>query len=101
MSEEVPPTPPPRPHTVGDAPIEEQYFDKMQVLAGGIDKFLNEDGVRRNGFVLLCFELMTTEGRMNYISNGQPADVLKALKEQVRHFEAQNKAKAAKRRRKR
>ncbi len=39
------------------------------------------------GFVLLAFDLNRSDGRMEYVSNGQRRDVVKAMKEFIRKTE--------------
>lgn len=61
-----------------------------QQLATGLDKILNAEGPRKNGFVLLTFPLDQAEGqRVNYVSNAHRADMLTALKEIVARFGGQ------------
>jgi hypothetical protein len=74
---------------LGDAPIEPQYREKMNRLAGLLERFFNEDGERKNGFVLMLFEFGDQPGRCNYISNANRADVVTLLKEQIARFEGQ------------
>lgn len=77
-------------HTLGDAPIEPRFRDLMQGLARGVDEVLNgESGEKRNGFVLLVFPFEGREGRCNYISNADRADIVTLLKEQIARFEGQ------------
>ena len=62
----------------------------MQALARGIDEALNGTVLpRRNGFALLTFPLNREGDRVNYISNGDRADMIAALKEIVARFEGQ------------
>lgn len=82
---------------IGDAPIEKEYVDQMNALAIAIDEIFNGtpeergDKPRTVGFVLMMFKMGdVAEGRMNYISNADRADVLTALKEQVAHFEGRH-----------
>lgn len=80
-------------HEFGDAPLEEQYREKMIAIAAALDEVLN-DGVkgpaRSTGFVLLVFPFGDDSGRCNYISNGADRrDVLTMLKEQIARFEGQ------------
>jgi hypothetical protein len=80
------------PGRLGDAPIEPRLHRLMNVLATTIDTLLNGAPLtvdKQNGFVLLVFPLDGHEGRCNYISNADRADVLTMLKEQVRRFEGQ------------
>jgi hypothetical protein len=81
------------PHTLGDAPIEEQYRTQMQALAGGLDRIFNGEARgshRKTGFVLLVFPFEGHEGRCNYISNGADRrDIVAMLKEQIARFEGQ------------
>lgn len=81
---------------LGDAPIEPRLHEMMNALARGVDEILNgpatPDRVKHNGFILLVFPFEGREGRCNYISNAQRADVLQLLKEQVARFEEQEKA---------
>lgn len=94
-----------REHTLGDAPIENEYHEIMNKLAVGLDKILNGDQAgpraqgkpdqRKNGFVLLVFpfEEMATRGgesRCNFISNGADRrDIVALFKEMIARFEGQ------------
>jgi hypothetical protein len=83
-------------HQLGDAPVEDQYKGFMNGLASGIDQILNgndKGSDRRTGFVLMIFPFGTEPGRCNYVSNAQRGDIIKLLKEQVKHFEKQRKQK--------
>lgn len=78
------------PHTIGDAPIEGAYFAQMQAIASVLDEQFNPGaarGQRTTGFVLLVFPFGNTDGRCNYISNADRADVVTMLKEQLARFE--------------
>ena len=63
----------------------------MRALAATLDGILNESGApKTTGFVLLTFPFNGPEGaRTNYVSNGQRADMVVALKEVVARFEGQ------------
>ena len=82
-------------HTLGEAPIEDAYREKMNELAHLVDRFFNgslsgED--REVGFVLMVFDFKMHRGddsRCNYISNANRSDVVKLLKEQIKRFEGQ------------
>lgn len=87
-----------RKHGLGDAPIEEEYREKMNALAQLIDGFFNGKALpgipaakRQTGFVLMVFpfEEVRGEGRCNYISNAQREDIVIMLKEQIKRFEGQ------------
>lgn len=79
--------------TIGDQPIEPEFREMMNALAGGLDDILNgkrKGANRRVGFVLLCFNMNNAgerESRCNYISNADRADVVDMLKEQIARFE--------------
>lgn len=76
---------------IGDAPVEAAYHGKMQFLAREIDHLFNGDlrgQDRTTGFVLLVFPF-NDEGRVNYMSNAERADVVNMLKEQIARFEGQ------------
>ena len=79
--------------TLGDAPIEQAYIEKMNHLANYLDTIFNGDkrGMdRETGFVLLVFPFGEGEGqRANYISNADREDVVTLLKEQVKRFSEQ------------
>jgi len=78
-------------YNLGDAPIEPKYIEKMNDLARFLDRTFNGDlrgHKRKNGFVLMVFPF-GDEGRCNYISNGNRADVVTLLKEQIARFESQ------------
>lgn len=79
-------------NTLGDGPIQEKYLELMNALAHGIDEVLNGEAGAKNkdtGFVLLVFPFEGHEGRCNYISNAQRADIVVLLKEQLSRFEGQ------------
>lgn len=74
---------------LGDAPIQSEYQEQMKDLARIIDKFLNRDGQKKNGFIIMMFPFNNHEGRTNYISNANRKDVVIMLKEQIKRFEGQ------------
>jgi hypothetical protein len=78
-------------HQLGDAPIEDEYVEKMKAVAHGLDEIFNGDRTgddRGTGFVLLVFPFGSKDGRCNYISNGADrGDVVKLLREQLKRFE--------------
>lgn len=80
------------PHELGNAPIQDEYRDKMQAVARTLDEFFNGDAKgadRSTGFVLLVFPFGEREGRRcNYISNGAGRDdIVKLLREQANRFD--------------
>ena len=80
-----------KPERLGDAPIEEEYREKMNALAHVMDEYWNGEAKgkdRKVGFVLLVFEFGEKEGRCNYISNGADRkDIVTLFKEQIKRFE--------------
>ena len=77
---------------LGDAPIEPQFIEQMNLVAGAIDEVFNgpaKGSARKVGFVLLVFPFGDHEGgRCNYISNGADrADIVTMMREQIRRFE--------------
>jgi hypothetical protein len=80
-------------HTLGDAPIEPEYIEKMNELARFIDRFFNEHARgkdRKTGFVLMVFPFDDHEGRCNFISNGADRrDIVVLFKEMIARFEGQ------------
>lgn len=82
-------------HQIGDAPIQDEYRDQMNIVARTLDEFFNGDErPKRTGFVLLVFPFGdTNEGRCNYISNSDRADIRVLLKEQLARFEGMPEAK--------
>ena len=86
------------PERLGDAPIEPDYVEQMNALAGAIDEMFNGDlkgGDRKVGFVMLVFGFDEIgEGRCNFISNGADRrDVVTLMKEMIARFEGQPEAK--------
>jgi hypothetical protein len=82
----------PEDHTLGDAPIDDQYRDKMRRLAQALDSILNDGATgddRKTGFCLMVFPFEAFDGRANYISNANREDIVILLKEQLRRFEGQ------------
>jgi hypothetical protein len=80
-------------HTLGDAPIENEYLEKMNAVARALDELFNGEKrgkAREVGFVLLVFPFGEKEGRCNYISNGADRrDIVTMMKEQIKRFEGQ------------
>jgi hypothetical protein len=81
-------------HTLGDAPIQQEYRDQMQATARGLDQFFNGDAKgaeRKTGFVLLVFPFGDADGsRCNFISNGADRrDIVTLMKEMIARFEGQ------------
>ena len=78
----------PQSERLGDAPVEEAYREKMTNLARLIDRKLNgRSGRKLLGFVLMMFEF-NEQGRCNYMSNANRADVVRLLEEQLARFKA-------------
>jgi hypothetical protein len=80
--------------TLGDAPIEQEYRNKMKAVAMTLDKFFNgelEGNDRHTGFVLLVFPFGEKEGgRCNFISNGAyREDIVILMREMIARFEGQ------------
>jgi hypothetical protein len=76
-----------------DEEIVAEYKAMMNDLAKKLDYMFNkglEGDKRETGFVLLMFPFGDAAGkRINYISNGDRANVVTALKEIVARFEGQ------------
>jgi hypothetical protein len=76
-------------------PIEQQHHELMNTIAGTLDEIFNgRPGPGRErtvGFALLVYPLdqgpIEGTGRINYIGNGDRAEVLIALKELVARWE--------------
>jgi hypothetical protein len=82
-----------KPERLGDAPIEQEYREKMNAVAQLLDRWFNGDvkgSDRKIGFVLLVFPFGSGDGRCNYISNGAGRrDIVTMMKEQIKRFEGQ------------
>ena len=79
-------------HTLGDAPIEQAYRERMNDIGRILDETFNGDAKgkeRKVGFVLLVFPFDSHEGRANYISNADRRDIVTLFKEQIKRFEGQ------------
>lgn len=75
---------------LGDAPIEPQLVRMMNTIAGMLDETFNgEQRPKQTGFILMVFPFEGHEGRCNYISNADRADVVTMLKQQIKRFEGQ------------
>jgi hypothetical protein len=74
-------------------PIDPQFHDQMNALAGALDEMFNGPelpGLPRQkqvGFFLTCFPF-NEPGRFNYISNADKLDVRAMLKEITARIEA-------------
>lgn len=64
-------------------PIEEEHHKMMN----DIGRILTDAVGDGYGFVFLVFATNTTDGRMNYISNANRADVIASLKELIANME--------------
>jgi hypothetical protein len=76
---------------LGDAPIEEQYHNKMVAVAQSLDTLFNgNEPDRKTGFVLMVFPFGDAAGgRCNYISNGSDRnEVVVLMKEMIARFES-------------
>ena len=78
--------------TLGDAPIEPEYIEKMNLLAASIDRLFNGEARgkdRKVGFMLMVFQFGQA-GRCNFISNGADRnDAITLMKEMIARFEGQ------------
>lgn len=79
-------------HTLGDAPIEAEYYEQMNKLARFIDQRFNglaRGPARKVGFVLMVFPFGDSHaGRCNFISNGADrADLAVLFREMAARFE--------------
>jgi hypothetical protein len=77
---------------LGDGPIEARHHRMMNTLASTLDELFNGEATgadRRTGFILMVFPFGDTDGRANYISNAERADIVVMLKEQLARFEGQ------------
>lgn len=73
-----------------DDNIQSEYEAKMNALAATIDDFFNGEAKghdRKTAFVLLISPFGDTEGRVNYISNGERKDIVTMMKEIIARFE--------------
>lgn len=70
-------------------PIQPQHHHTMNALARGIDEALNgKRKPRKLGFILLVAEFgQITNGRVNYISNGERADMIAMMREYLARLE--------------
>jgi len=82
---------------LGDQPVQQEYLEKMRVLAKGIDHHFNGGGPKKVGFILMVFPFGVPDDthRCNYMSNADRVDVIKMLKEQIGYFEKQVEAERA------
>lgn len=87
---------------LGDAPIQPEYIEQMNVIAGALDKMFNGEAkgnARKTGFVLMVFpfdEFGKGDARCNYISNGADRkDVVTLMKEMIARFEGQSEQKGS------
>lgn len=73
-------------------PIEAKQRNLMNVLAHAIDEMFNKDGEpKKVAFVLLTANFGNYEGgRVNYISNGERADIITMMKELIARFEGRH-----------
>lgn len=72
-----------------DDPIDDRYREKMNVLAKMLDEAFNENPkLKAVGYTLLVYDFVgPRRNRMNYISNSDRADVVRALREMADRLE--------------
>ncbi len=83
--------------TLGDAPIEDEFRERMNATAVALDVVFNGEARgtdREVGFVLLTFKFGQHDGaRCNFISNGADRkDIVALFKEMIARFEGQPEA---------
>lgn len=79
-------------HTLGDAPVEPEFVEKMTAVMQTVDEFFNgQVRPKQIGIILMVFpfEEVKADGRCNYMSNAKREDVVVMLKEQIKRFEGQ------------
>jgi len=82
-------------NALGDGPIQQEYRERMNAVARGLDEIFNGDAKgndRKTGFVLLVFPFgeAAAKDRCNFISNGADRrDVVALMKEMIARFEGQ------------
>ena len=80
---------------LGDGPVDADIADKMTVIMGLMDEFLNgpkdrPDYVKRHGVVIMMFPFEGFDGRCNYMSNGADRrDIVTLMREMIARFEGQ------------
>lgn len=78
---------------LGDAPVQQEYQDKMAAVMRAIDEFVNggaKGDARKTGVVLLMAPFGETSGRCNFMSNGiDRHDIVNLFKEMIARFEGQ------------
>jgi hypothetical protein len=78
-----------------NTPVQDIYKRHMQAIAETLNEFLNADQSKpETGFMLLVFPLSTEPGdsyRANYMSNAHRADCIRMLRDQLEHFERQER----------
>lgn len=80
------------PSPISPDPIEDRFLATMNVLAQTLDEVFNgslRGEQRRVGFVLVVSEFHRVSGRVNYISNGNRADMTAMLTELLARFKGQ------------
>lgn len=75
----------------GDGPIDDEFRQNMQAIAGVLDEQFNGEAKgkdRKVGFVLMVFPYGDGEGRANYISNGVSREtIIELFRAQADRFE--------------
>jgi hypothetical protein len=79
---------------LGDAPVEEEYHQKMVATMGAVDQLFNgppgPDREKKTGIVIMVFPYGDKTGRCNYMSNGADrADIVTLMREMIARFEGQ------------
>lgn len=81
--------------SLGDGPIQSEYYEEMNAIAHSLDEIFNGDAKgkdRKTGFVLFVFPYGPVDGRANYISNGaNREDIVRLFEEQIKRFKGELK----------
>jgi len=73
---------------VTHGPIQAEHRDMMNAIAKSLDDIFNPGETRKVAFVILTAKMGDYEGgRVNYISNGDRADIVTMMKELIARFE--------------
>lgn len=75
-------------NTIKAQPIEADQHAMMNAIAKSLDDLFNPGDRRKIAFVVLTARFGDIEeGRVNYISNGNRADIVSMMKETIARFE--------------
>ena len=73
---------------MSEAPISEEFYGTMNMVAKLLDQMFNGDGEKKVAFTLLITQFNDATSPVNYISNANRDDVVGMMREILKRFDS-------------